>query len=462
VIVAIGYARRDTSLSARLQSNPVPTRTPIEAWLDAAWLPLGALISVAIAVLNSRAVHNFHTIDKHLVFRERILHGFATTDVMPSYTTPPTFPMWGYGWVLLLTTNTAALIALQMAVALFTVWYFVRVADQIGLLDRWSRRCLQVFILLCTPWYAYHSIDWSQSLATSFLILSLAMLMAVAHGHHAPWRMLALSAVCFGLNLNLASDLYLLPVALVAAWACVARWSRLTIAQALVWLSGVGLTLVPWMIYTWHATGTPLVKSTNQGHVLLMGLAQDPRGRFGITYSDSDPTMYGIIRDQLGDAFARRFYASCSFEADAVLRPAFLRIIRSQPRAYLDLVRIKLARILTGAIGTYGGEFDEGENVGRFGIPQTVRRLVRRYTERIGRELQLGTTLFAPLVIWAAVRRRQPAWALILVPIAYQYVSCSIAVLQPQYVANLIILQLTVCARGLGLVVSRLNAASSR
>ncbi len=447
-------------MSPGLQSNRVTTGRTIASWIDAAWLPLAALISAAIAVLNIRAEHRFHTIEKHLVFKERILHGFATTDVMPSYPTPPTFPMWGYGWVLLVTTNKVVLIGLQMAVALCAVWYFFRVVDRSGLLDRWSRLILQLFILLCTPWYAYHSIEWSQSLATSFLILSLALLMAVVHGQRAAWRGLALSAVCFGLNLNLASDLYLLPFALVGACACVAKRSRLTVVHALVWLAGVGLTLVPWMIYTWHATGTPLVKSTNQGHVLLIGLGQDPLARFGITYSDGDPTMYRILRDELGDAFARRFYASCSFEADAVLRPAFLRIVRSQPRAYLDLVQIKLRRILVGDTGTYGGEFDEGENVGRFGIPQPARRLLRRYTERVGHALQLGTTLFAPLVVWAAVRRRQPAWAFILVPIAYQCVSCSVAVLQPQYVANLILLQVLVCARGLGLVVSRLETES--
>ena len=70
------------------------------------------------------AEHSRHPYVPHhrevLVFRERILHGFATTDVMPSYPTPPTFPMWGYGWVLLLTTNKAVLLTLQMP-ALFSI-----------------------------------------------------------------------------------------------------------------------------------------------------------------------------------------------------------------------------------------------------------------------------------------------------------------------------------------------------
>src|SRR5262249_21360784 len=88
-------------------------------WTDRACLPLMALMAAATSALNYYALHNFHTIEKHLVFRERILHGFATTDIVPTYAIPPTFPMWGYGFVLLLTTNKVWLIVLQFAVALF-------------------------------------------------------------------------------------------------------------------------------------------------------------------------------------------------------------------------------------------------------------------------------------------------------------------------------------------------------
>jgi hypothetical protein len=216
------------------------------------------------------------------------------------------------------------------------------------------------------------------------------------------------------------------------------------------------------MLYSWRAVGAPLVKSSNQGHVFLIGLGQDPAGRFGITYSDNDPTMYRMIREQLGESFARRPYASCSYEADQVLKPAFLAIVSRQPRDYLELVASKLRDLLLGRVGTYQGEFDEGENVGAFGIGAPVRGFVRRYTRRTGRLLQQGTTLFAPLVAWAAVRRRAWPWALILMPIAYQYISGSIAVLQPQYVSNLILLQLAVIVGGLALALSGIESILSR
>jgi hypothetical protein len=426
-------------------------------WLDRACLPLMAVLSALVAALNYYALHNFHTIDKHLVFRERILHGFSTADVVPSYPIPPTFPMWGYGWVLLLTTNKPLLIALQIAVALCSARYLLRVFDAIALLGPWSSALLRVMMIGCTSWYAYNSIDWSQSLATSCLIFSVALLIQAVGAGASRWRLLAVSAVCFGLNLNFASDLYLLPLFLAAAYFWCAGPSRAAATQALGWLAVLALTLVPWMIYSWHAVGTPLVKSTNQGHVMLIGLGQDPQHRFGTTYGDNDPLMYRVLREQLGDAFASRFYASCSYEADVVLKRLFIQIVTRQPRDYLDLAAMKMRQMLTGAIGTYTGEFDEGANVGAFGVGLRVRTRLRRYTQETGHLLQFGTTLFAPLAIWMALWHRQRAWALLLAPIAYQYVSCSLAALQPQYVSNLILFQLSVLANGAGTMVAALT-----
>ncbi|MGH9141048.1 MAG: hypothetical protein ACRD2I_07895 [Vicinamibacterales bacterium] len=419
-------------------------------WLDRACLPLMGSLSALIALLNYYALHDFHTIDKHLVFRERILHGFSTADVVPSYPIPPTFPMWGYGWVLLLTTNKPLLIALQVAVALASVWYLLRAIDAGGVLEPRSRAILRILMIGCLPWYAYNSIDWSQSLATSCLVVSVALLLQAAHAGASAWRRLAASAICFGLNLNFASDLYLLPLFLAVAYVWYAGPSRAAALQALGWLAVLALTLVPWMIYSWHAVGMPLIKSTNQGHVMLIGLSQDPHHRFGTTYSDGDPLMYQTLREQLGDAFASRFYASCSYEADVVLKRLFIQIVANQPLAYLDLAGIKMREMLTGSIGTYTGEFDEGKNVDAFGVGARTRERVRRYTRRIGHLLQLGSTLFAPIALWAALWRRQRAWALLIAPIAYQYVSCSLAALQPQYVSNVILFQLAICANGVG------------
>jgi hypothetical protein len=438
------------------------TRRPA-AWIDRGALALMSVSAVAISTLNLYAIHDFHTIDKHLVFRERILHGFAVTDVIPSYTIPPTFPMWGYGFVLLLTTNQIALIALQTVVALATVWFLMKVLEENGIVNEWAGIVLRALLVICIPWYAYNSIVWSQSLATSCLVVCIALLIRAVHQPSSPWWPLALSAICLGLNLNFASDLYLLPVLLAFIYWVVMGRSRPAAAQAALWLATVFLTLVPWMWYTWRATGTPLMKSTNQGHVLLIGLSQDPENRFGITYSDTDPTMYRIIADELGPEFARRFYASCSFEADRVLRPAFVRMVSAQPWAYADLVLYRIRLILTGRAGTYTGEFDQGENAHSFGVGLLTRQRLHRMSRRMGFLLQVGTTVLGPFVAWLAIRRREPAWAFVLGTIVYQYLSLSVAVLQPQYISNLIVLQLLVVAQAVGVFCAYLtNRAANR
>jgi hypothetical protein len=132
-----------------------------------------------------------------------------------------------------------------------------------------------VLLIACTPWYAYNSFDWSQSLATSCLIVSVALLIRAqvdGASRSSRRRLLTLSAIGFGLNLNFASDLYLLPLFLAAAYFWYAGPSRAAAVQALAWLGVVALTMVPWMLYSWRAVGMPLVKSTNQGQGLLIGL----------------------------------------------------------------------------------------------------------------------------------------------------------------------------------------------
>src|SRR5262249_16598562 len=81
-------------------------------------------------------------------------------------------------------------------------------------------------------------------------------------------------------------------------------------------------------------------------------------------------------------------------------------------------------------------------------------------SQRTGRLLQAATSLCAPFAIVAARRKR--TWALVLTPIAYQYLSCSFAAVMPQYLSNVILLQLVVCAHACGILVpARLSDGSA-
>ena len=181
-------------------------------------------------------------------------------------------------------------------------WYFLRVVDESGLVDEWSRFWLRLFLICCLPWYAYHSIDWSQSLATSFLVLSVSLLIRALRHDRCAWRQLCAvrdlprdqPELCVGLVSAPSRTGGRLLVRAPDSPACRSRtpWHG---------SPSVIATLMPWMVYSWRATGAPLVKSTNQGHVLLIGLGQDPRHRFATTYSDYDPCH---VPDSQGTVFA--------------------------------------------------------------------------------------------------------------------------------------------------------------
>jgi hypothetical protein len=43
---------------------------------------------------------------------------------------PLTFPMWGYGFLMAITTNKIVLIATQIFFALLSLWYFIRTIEK--------------------------------------------------------------------------------------------------------------------------------------------------------------------------------------------------------------------------------------------------------------------------------------------------------------------------------------------
>ena len=412
-------------------------------------------ISIFVGMLNIGSVHGFNTITKHQTYKERILRGFYVGE-MDSDPTPPTFPMWGYGWILLISERKSVLIILNDVLALASVWVLIKSIEDTKALSRGAQVLLQLMIAVCLPWYAYHSFEWDQSPTTSLFVMSLCLLASGLLSQKTISRRLLASAGLLGLSLNFRSDFYLLPIIFAAIILAFEGLSRRGIVRAGVWFGIVYLTLVPWMIYTIHAVGVPLLTSTNGGHVLWIGLGQDPLNRFGVSYADGDPLMYRIIERELGPDAATRCYGSCSYEADVVLKREFLRTISKQPGDYLDLVVRKLRWILSGRFGTYDGEFTGVGNVGRFGLGLSFRYRLNEVTAYMGHKIQYLTTVFGLAALAGMLIKRQHLMALVLSAIVFQYLLNSIAVVMPQYLANLLLLQLLVIAAGLEAIVAAL------
>jgi hypothetical protein len=301
-------------------------------------------LAVLFSYLNWDAHHVFHTLEKHVVFRDRILHGFSTGVVDPAYPTPPTFPMWGMGFVILPTTSLAYIDAVNFALGIGSFLYLLRTLEWDGVVGVLGRRVALVAVAVLLPWYAYHSIAWSQSVDFSLFMLGAALLIR---------SRFVLSGLAFGLGLNVQSDYIGLFPLFALGWLLVAR-NRPAVARSVaIWGATMLACLVPWAVYAYHATGHVLLTSSNTGHVFYISLGQT--GLYDIQFSDRSRQMYAVLDRKIHPPVSR-FYGSCTPEASNVLLREWWRIVSSDPLRFLHGVLIKIRN----TPGPYAGEFRSG------------------------------------------------------------------------------------------------------
>jgi len=81
------------------------------------------LIACFVIKLNWHAQGMQGIIPHYIDFKRIILSGF---DPSVARHGTPTFPMWGYGWLFLVTENKLLLLIFQNALAIFAAWFFIR------------------------------------------------------------------------------------------------------------------------------------------------------------------------------------------------------------------------------------------------------------------------------------------------------------------------------------------------
>ena len=367
-------------------------------------LPLAVLFSY----LNWDAQHVFHTLQKHVVFRERILHGFDTGVVDPSYPTPPTFPMWGMGFVILPTTSLAYIDAVNFGLGVASFLYLLRTLEWAGVIGVLGRRIALVVVAVLLPWYAYHSIAWSQSVNFSLFMLGAALLAR---------SRFVLSGLAFGLSLNVQSDYIGLFPLFALGWLIVAR-DRAGVARSVAtWAATMLVCLVPWAIYSHHATGHVLLTSSNTGHVFYISLGQTRL--YDIQFSDGSKQMYALLDRKIHPPVSR-FYGSCTPEASNILLAEWWRIVSWDPLRFLHSVLLKIR----GTAPPYAGEF-------RSGVAQTL-------SNGEARGYQLLSALVILLGVVLAVTRRSLAFSFVMATIVYRHLLTFIAQDEGQYLSDLI------------------------
>ncbi|MFT6765276.1 MAG: hypothetical protein ACJAZS_000151 [Alteromonas naphthalenivorans] len=340
-------------------------------------------------------------------------------DLSATTTTEPlTFPIWGYGWIMLITENHIALVTIQFALALFSVWYFIRTMEINTLLPKSYIRLFKLILLVSIPWYAFHSVRWPYSISSSLCVLSIAALYRGIKQEE--WPSLFLSAIAFGLLLNFRSDYFLMPIGimLIVLWAqCSIKNSK----KILIWALMLYSFLIPWAFFTKKVCGHYLITSTNGGHVCLAGLGKYPNNKWGIAPINSDgcPVIHKFVDDVYGESAC-----TWDYKGDKVLKSKFLELIKNDPWEYVKKCIYTFYLVVTE--GVYNGEFIERENRSDIKVQKTKNFLrffaiaLQHFSRGLASHITLTSYLLLPVAIFAAFYTSNLFFLLMISVIGYQ------------------------------------------
>lgn len=437
-------------------------------------------LSLLVLFLNFHGQGMQGIVPNYEDFKRIILAGFDPTAGIHG---TPTFPMWGYGWLLLVTEGKTLLLLLQHALALWAAWTFIRLLERKECLPVGAITLLKCLLALSLPWYAFHSLRWPYSVATSLFLVSCGMFVDAVCSEDASGKRLVISGVLLGLMLNFRSDYIWMPflfAAIVVAWK---GWTGRIMVKVAVWLAAVYVLLLPWALYTKRATGHYLLTSTNAGHVLFIGLGNLPGNKWGITPDDGDPLMNAVIQERFG-----KKKSSLLYDTDRLLKAEFLRRVLNDPREYFRKVSYAFQSMLVS--GVYTGEFFERpecrptcftrylrmrerlrSNPMAFLLasgPRGVRVLLQVASGFVGRWVVFLSFLLLPMVAVLGWTRGNLLLLLVCGGIAYQAAINALAYNMATYTANMYFFHLiTLCFGGtwLGHLLAaqhRLSAGKSR
>lgn len=268
----------------------------------------------------------------------------------------PTFPMWGYGFILAITKNKLVIIILQFCITFFVIYALDQIAQQVFKTAK-IKIFFRISLLLSFPWFSFNSNLWPYSIAANLTIFSLIFLYKYFYYHKDMF--LIISACLFGVVLNFRSDYYLYPLflSILLIGYKIFSWEnksliRIKVHHIFLWLILIYSFLIPYAIYAHTTIGHYIVTSTNSGHVFFIGLGQLPNNKWGITPYDGDPKMAEIMKEEFGQESYGR---SIQYDGDKVLKKRFLDIIKKDPKEYLKKIFYSAYLMLKG--GFYYGEY---------------------------------------------------------------------------------------------------------
>lgn len=422
----------------------------VPSWKALYW-PLLWLEAAFVTSLNWDATAMSGLIPYYRNFARIIGSGFSANAGLAGF---PTFPMWGYGWLMLLLRSKLTILVFQQGLAMIAVWAVFRIIERSELLSARAQTALRLLVLASPAWFALHAVLWPNSIAASLLPLSLVLIVTRARKENG-MKLLVVSGILFGVLLNFRSDYLLLPLAVALLISFFDSFRPRTLRRLGVWLVSIYLMLIPWGFYAYQATGHFLLTSTNGGHVFFIGLGNLPGNSWRIRPDDGDSVMHQALERKFGKPAP----SSLNYRSDVFLKEQFFQRVKEHPAEYFRKMAHSGGAMLTK--GSYAGELFDADACKpdcqtKFqggGLP-VIRDLPRLFSvspseathailylgsELLTRSLLFLSFLVTPFSTWAAMRRRDLFAGTVVITILYHSLLSMAGYFMPVYSSTILL-----------------------
>ncbi len=302
------------------------------------------LLNIILSFLNSKSAMMGGLMDYYNDFSNIIVNHF---DSSFGKMKTPAFPMWGYGWVLLLSKKRAYLYLIQALFSFFIFISFIRFSRNFKIFNEESLSTFKYLVVFSVSFLSLNFTLSPYSLSINFLIIAIIYFIIAIHESKISY--VILSSIFYGLLLNFRSD-YIYFTIFLPIISIFFFQKKNILKLNILWFLVVGLFMLPWILYTYKSVGKAMLTSTNSGHVFYIGLGNLPNNKWGITTSDHDLRMYNELRQKFGNNTN-----SLNYKEDIFLKQRFITLIQNEPLEYLK--KVTYSALKTIISGIYVPEF---------------------------------------------------------------------------------------------------------
>mgnify|MGYP006079133347 CR=1 FL=1 len=237
-----------------------------------------------------------------------------------------TFPIWGYGLFHVFGSNKILFLFIQQIITFFTLIFLDKQLINFKLINKIEY--FRLLIIISFPWFLFHTQMWEKSISSNLIILGIIILIKFFKTNKTKY--LIISSLIFGFLSNFRSDynyLYFLIFLIIILYSI--KLGLKAVIKSFVFPLIILLLLTPWMLFTYKQTNSPLLTSTNSGHVLFIGLGQLPNNYWGITPRDDDRVLDSLLNNKF-----KTGYKSYNFKENKYLNNKFRELIEKNPKEW--------------------------------------------------------------------------------------------------------------------------------